>query len=322
MKHVTLPLLVLAVWSSGQIGRADPIEFAFTTFDVPGAISTELHGINDVGQIVGSYRTSTDSILHGFLYDGMFTTIDVPPLVPGLPAVDTVLSGINNNGQIVGTYFEANFSNPHAFELDNRGFTVLDLPNHGYGGANNINDSGQIVGYFYDGSARGFLGDTHGAMTAITIPGLGMTQARAINNLGQIVLVGDTYDGFLYANGGFSAIHFPGARNTYLDGINDAGQIVGLSSGLFDPVNGFSPIVVPGTLSAIPSDINNFGQIVGTFRDSAGREHGFVASPVPEPASLPLVAAALGGCIWIRRKRVRSLVGERAAAERSQCYIG
>jgi probable HAF family extracellular repeat protein len=49
----------------------------FTTIDVPGATTTNARGINDSGQVVGTYVDSTGT--HGFLYtDGSFTTIDVP----------------------------------------------------------------------------------------------------------------------------------------------------------------------------------------------------------------------------------------------------
>jgi probable HAF family extracellular repeat protein len=152
-----LPLLVLAVWSSGQVGRADPINFTFTTLDVPGARFTSLNGINDAGQIVGSYAASAESVGHGFLYDsGAFTTIDA------FDARYTQLSGINSGGQIVGTFFETNTGIPHAFKVDSGGVTVLDLPGNGVNAAYGINNLGQIVGYFFDNTGlHGFL-DTNG----------------------------------------------------------------------------------------------------------------------------------------------------------------
>jgi uncharacterized membrane protein len=322
MKYrAALALLVLGFWASGQVGRADPIDFTFTTFDIPGAISIEPAAINDAGQIVGSYMTSANSIFHGFLYDGSaFTTIDVPPLQPGLPAGGTMLSGINNAGQIVGTLFETSpFQNPHAFELDSRGVTFLDLSGHD-GVAYSINNKGQIVGYFYDDiGIHGFL-DTNGAITTIDIPGLSITRARAINDLGQIVLNGDTYNGFLDTNGVFSEIHFPGARDTYLSCINDAGQIVGLSSGVLDPVGGFTPIVVPGAQTTIPSGINNVGQIVGRFIDSSGSAHGFVATPVPEAASALLTISGLLVAVFANRKRERLNAILSGAAHISSCH--
>ena len=68
----------------------------YTTVDYPLAkFNTELWGINDTGQIVGTY----DGV-NSFLYSGgTFTTL-VDPLAAGF----TEALGINNMGQIVGSY--------------------------------------------------------------------------------------------------------------------------------------------------------------------------------------------------------------------------
>ena len=280
------------------MGRADSISFTFTTLDVPGATSTALHGINGAGQIVGSYTTSANTNLHGFLYSGgSFTTFDAP----SPQAIDTTLSGINDAGQIVGTLFEANRF-PRAFKLDSSGFTVLDFPNGSQ--ATGINNHGQIVGGFFDaGDRHGFV-DTNGVVTAIDVPGVPGTLIQGINGLGQLILNAATYNGFLYSNGVFTDIGFPGTRDTSLFGINDAGQIVGLPSGVLDPINGFIPISLPGARSTIPSGINNVGQIVGGFVDSSGVEHGFIATPVPEAASVLFIAAGLLATMLIGQRRV------------------
>ena len=55
-----------------------PNSYTFSRVDVPGSIATEIHGINDQGQIVGAYYGS-DGRPHGFLLaNGNFTTIDFP----------------------------------------------------------------------------------------------------------------------------------------------------------------------------------------------------------------------------------------------------
>lgn len=298
--------MILALCGLGGIGRADSITFAFTTLDVPGAVSTSSYGINDVGQIVGSYKTSGDSTSHGFLYDASgFTTIDVPSRQPSLPPGDTTLSGINNAGQIVGTFSETSSHISRAFELDNNGITFIGPPGSVSTGAFGINNHDQIVGYFDNGSGfwRGFL-YTEGAFTTIAIPGVSISGPVAINDLGQMLLRGDTYHGYLYSNGVFTDIALPGTRNSYVYGINDAGQIVGLSyvAGVLDPVDGFIPIRMPGIRSLTAFDINNLGQIVGEFYDSSGM-HGFVATPVPEASSALLIASALLAAIWIGRRR-------------------
>jgi len=63
--------------------------------------NTFAHGINDAGQVVGQFLTSSmgpTGSAHGFLKDGaVFTTIDVPG------AFSATANGINAVGQIVGS---------------------------------------------------------------------------------------------------------------------------------------------------------------------------------------------------------------------------
>src|SRR5439155_25432573 len=50
----------------------------FTSFDVPGATSTDAFDIDDSGEIVGVY-IDTAGVQHGFvLKDGIFSTLDFP----------------------------------------------------------------------------------------------------------------------------------------------------------------------------------------------------------------------------------------------------
>src|SRR5262249_44973624 len=75
-----------------------------TTLDPPGSFfGTYAAGINDLGQIVGSYADAAD-VPHGFLLSGgSYTTPDVPRGAP------THAPGVNDTGQIVGS------SDRHAF---------------------------------------------------------------------------------------------------------------------------------------------------------------------------------------------------------------
>ncbi len=70
----------------------------FATVDFPGAANTWAHGVNDAGQIVGSYDDST-GFSHGFFLpsDNAFATVDAGQC-------GTQAEGINNSGQIVGGY--------------------------------------------------------------------------------------------------------------------------------------------------------------------------------------------------------------------------
>src|SRR5262249_47463264 len=81
----------------------------YTTIDDPlGTHGTMATGINNTGQIVGTYVDSA-SRQHGFLYSGGFyTTLDEPAATR-----DPVAPGIKPAGQIVGSFRDA--SGTHAF---------------------------------------------------------------------------------------------------------------------------------------------------------------------------------------------------------------
>src|SRR5205085_687709 len=122
------------------------------------------------------------------------------------------------------------------------------------------------------------------------------TVAWDINNAGQIV-VSSLAGHFLYASGVFTFISLPGNAT----GINDIGQLVGTfggGAGLhgFLDTNGLlTTIDFPGATCTGALAINNAGQVVGAYLDSVGREHGFIATPVPESGSN---ACPLGQGFW------------------------
>jgi uncharacterized membrane protein len=74
------------------------VQYSFTTIDVPGGtgpFGTSAMGINNSGQIVGSYFVSNGHHYHGFLdTGGSLTTIDV--------SGSTGANGIKDSGHIVG----------------------------------------------------------------------------------------------------------------------------------------------------------------------------------------------------------------------------
>ena len=180
------------------VGSSDALGFldnngVFTLINVPGSINvpngapTLPNGINNTGQIVGTYYTSSVSSPNpptfGFLdTNGVFSTISVP----GSPA--TGANGINDAGQIVGFYRSVDFRSGHGFLENNGVFTTIDVPGGSFTTAEGINNLGQIVGTFSNstGFEEGFL-DINGVFTTINVPGSVDTAASGINNSGQIV---------------------------------------------------------------------------------------------------------------------------------------
>ena len=74
---------------------------SYRSFDVPGGTDTEFFGINDRGDIAGSYLDST-GVRNGFILTGdNYQTFQIPG------ASSTHAFGINDRGQVVGVYRDA-----------------------------------------------------------------------------------------------------------------------------------------------------------------------------------------------------------------------
>lgn len=146
-----------------------------------------------------------------------------------------------------------------------------------------LSDKPLVVGtYSNRGFARpetGFLYQG-GKFTSITLPGNRITELHAANDA-DLVLGITPLDpafraadkAFLYRNGSFYDLDIPGFDVDAYDlvlGLNNAGDIV---------------------------DINNDGEIVGIFLDEDHNVHGFLATPVPEPAPGILVICG-AACCW------------------------
>ncbi len=312
----TSPVLHLAVFGIAVLGcssraLAETI-YSVTSVDVPGASSTYPFGLNNRGDIVGSFNDATGS--HAFFETGgKFTTINPPG--SGTSAVNAY--GVNDSGQIVlSVAVRPSLFGSHSFLYDHGIFSPIDAPGPTLGTqVTGINNSGQIIGYFAD-SARvehAYV-ETGGTFTLIEPPGTNNTiRPSGISNDGRIVgSFDDNNHGFLYDAGIFTTLDVPGTRDGFPQGINTAGGILvdaDLHSFVYSGGN-LTPINVPGALGGEASSmgINDIGQVVGYYTDTAGHQHGFLATPastVPEPRTLPVLAASL--CVFFALARQRKL---------------
>jgi uncharacterized membrane protein len=264
----------------------------FTTIAHPdaGFYGIVPEGINNEGQIAGSYSDANDR-RHGFvLDDGAYTTVDAPD-APG----NTSVLDIDDRGRLVG----ASGLVSYGYLADGRGTPIeFDVP----GVASDtfpsgVNNRGDVVGFADRGAARsyrGFLRDRRGRFRRIDVPGAKGTAATRINDRGQIVgFYSDTNDnpgtasdirGFLLdRRGRLERIDVAGATATQAAGINNHGEVVGayldaagVPHGFLRGRNGqFTTIDVPDAMVTLAFDLNDHGQIAGTYIDSGGRVRGF-----------------------------------------------
>ena len=221
----------------------------FSTLDYPGALKTVLHGINDLGQIVGWYADQSGNG-HGFLDNaGTFTTIDYPG------GTNTIAEGINDAGQITGIYRDAGGLNGFLYY----GGTYYQI----------VYPGGQDVTYSYGINGAG------------QIAGL-----SAVNSV-LYAFIGSTGP-LNWANYGFFIIDlsaYPGVSNLSFSGITNNEQVAGWVldntgfHGFLYHNNTFDQVVYPVSGYTFPYGANDAAQIVGDYNDSAGNYHGFLATP-------------------------------------------
>jgi len=190
--------------------------------------STFPRGINNRGDVVGTYFTNSALASRGFLWrDGVFTAVAVPS------ALATSPDAVNDGGEIVGSY-EA-LDGTHAFLFSGGQFTTIDPPGAAGAIATGINNVGQIVGEYVPAGnpgppkSRGFLYQD-GVFTDIGLPPTAESiHVFGISDTGDVVGYYPGAHGFLYRGGIFYTIDVPYRDSpvSYAAGVNSSGQIVG-----------------------------------------------------------------------------------------------
>ncbi len=248
-----------------------------------GGDESEARDINSQGRIVGTAQDAS-GMDRAFLYfNNQMRDIGVLPGQTGAEA-----EGINSSGQIVG-----NSGTPFLYDG-----AMHELPTPGGGGgANAINSSGQVAGWFWllDMSAAHAFRGSLAAATDLGANGGTSSNAMAINDDGDVV--GYYVDGghkrlFIYRNGAMTNIGTLGGASGQAHAINNAGVVVGIDStgsdgshaflwdGTIRDLNDLLDASSQGWTLFRASDINNNNVIVGQGLAPNGEYHAFIARPI------------------------------------------
>ena len=245
----------------------------------PGGTSSYGRGINNSGRVAGYYYTPG---AHAF-YNGTDFNAAL-----GNPVNGSYSEGLNDSGVTVG-YLNDALDNSHSFIYTPASNTAQDLSSAfpigtTYNYAYDINNSGTVVGGFYNGQTRAYR-YSGGVVTDLTSSfpvGTTYSYADAINNSGKIVGEYDTpgsYHAFYLSNGVVTDLNPAlGVNYAYAYDINNNNQVVGEA----DPNVGYNYAFLWSNGSAtnignaLPSGktysyaygINDSGTVVGSFSSS------------------------------------------------------
>ena len=262
---------------------------SFTSFDIPGATSYFVAGINDEGLVAGTWLAADGSDV-GFIRfpDGRIST---PIVDPNDNSGVTVLRAINDEGVIAG-FYGANASN--GFLLTEGNFRTVDFPGAVSTALRGINNLGDVSGTYsvvdLNADEFGFTIPRRGPAVSFKLPEPGATGfvVGGINDLRQLVGyytdATSTLVGFLrQPSGRFERVIVPGAVSTQVFSINDCGIVVGFYSdgstahGFYGRPGNLHSFDLPGAAATFAQGINNEGRIVGRYATTDGVPHAFVS---------------------------------------------
>jgi len=286
--------------------------FSYAAINVPGALGTEARGINNNGEIVGFYRTTScqdydikvpSCPVKGFKYvNGSYIKLMVPN------STSTAIMGVNDLGDLVGFYTKSDGSKHGFIWFHTNVIKTIDRPNPPSGTSTipfGINKAGTVVGGLWVvNPSFGTLPDGGWVWvngTFSTMQPFDKNSAapccwsvNSIANSGVIagqVFQADNHQAF-YKAGTDEDFFMNGGVDTFATGVNSNNDVVGWGASAFFAKNieanegtsdstetapSFITVKFPNSTSTDPFGVNNLRAVVGAYTDSSGKQHGFLA---------------------------------------------
>jgi hypothetical protein len=211
--------------------------------NVPGAVQTQVTGLNDTGVTVGFWSgqntaSQANDNFGFYTWRGRSHTVDYPAGKMAKPPVNQLL-GVNDGDIAVGFYTDAKGNNHgYIYSIARHRFRMIKITGATSVTATAISNNGTLAGFFTNraGVTKSFVRHWFGHKQVLAYPGATATQAFGVNDFGEVVGTymtgsGDNAKSFGFTwtrRGGFMSVSDPkGMGTTTINGVNDAGDLVG-----------------------------------------------------------------------------------------------
>jgi len=290
-------LTALAVTAILAAPAAEATTYTIETIDYPGAASTSLSAINDLGRIVGAYTAVGATVATGFTErNGVYTSIPFTLPCRSNGRCRTSFLALNDLGTAAGS-FSPDVDYPGLF-VQKLGSDPVIVQPPGYPTTSvqfaGLNDRGVLAGWYQDLSVdtvpTNIFEVVNGTFQIISLPVPGVTSATAygLNNWNQLIGVYTTdteTQPFLLTGQHLQRLNLPAAWNgtdLFPMAINDFGAIIGSYGATVDGADFatthsfllqfgiWQKIDFPGAAQTTVTGINNRGEIFGTYNTVPG----------------------------------------------------
>jgi len=269
----TIPIVSI----SDGVNNYHVVDLAFVDFFTRNSTSRSVNG-----QYFFFEAGAASSPCTGLLQPASERFIDFPG------SKSTEIFGLNNGGDVVGYYRDQN-NLSHGFFYDGRSYRKIEPPGAVKSVAQEVTDSRQIFGSFFDGGGWHGYYYQYGIFKVIDFPGAISTRVFGGNDQGDSVgayvdALGN-FHGFVLSRGRFQTINAPFGSQTEVGPINERREFAGdsfggplgdLEYGFVHDGSGFFVQNAPGAVATLPYGLNNVGTSCGLYFNENGYSSGYI----------------------------------------------